>query len=135
MYTKTITYKDFKGNEKTEILNFNLSKREILMLQGSVEGGFDKAIEKIQKDQDMYKMYALFDKLIQAAYGKVSEDGSRFIKNPEISADFVSSAAYDKLFDELTANPELIKDFFIGIVPEEARGSIAAEFQKLNEAE
>lgn len=135
MYTKTIIYKDFKGNEKTETLNFNLSKREIIMLQNSVEGGFDKAIEKIQQDQDMYKMYALFDKLIQAAYGKVSEDGNRFIKNPELLADFVSSAAYDKLFDELTVNPELIKDFFIGIVPEGARENVAAEFQKLSAEE
>ena len=135
MYTRKIIFKDFNGNEKIEVANFNLNRREIAALQGSVEGGFDKAIEKIQEEKDVYKMFALFDKLIQAAYGEVSADGSRFVKSAEITANFVSSAAYDKLFDNLISNPELIKEFFINVVPEDARGTVAAEFQKLNAAE
>lgn len=131
MYTKKITYVDYNGNEKTETAYFNLTKREIIQLQNSVEGGLDKAIQKINESGDQLKVFALFDKMILSAYGKKSEDGSRFIKSPEITEEFVSSAAYDALFDEMTTNPNLIRDFFVGAVPAEMKDSIASEFNKL----
>ena len=124
MFTKNITYTDYNGTVKTEEACFNLSKRDIMILQNSVEGGFDKAIEKINKSGDKFKIFALFDKLILAAYGKKSEDGSRFVKNAEITEDFMSSAAYDALFDEFLENPELIKQFFLDASPAETKDNL-----------
>lgn len=130
MYTKKITYTDYNGNEKTETACFNLTKRELIQLQNSVEGGLDKAINKINESGDQLKIFALFDKLVLAAYGKKSDDGSKFIKNAEVTEDFVSSAAYDALFDEMTSNPNLIKDFFIGVVPADMKDNLASELNK-----
>ena len=130
MYTKKITYTDYNGNERTETAYFNLTKRELIQLQNSVEGGFDKAINKINESGDKLKIFTLFDKLVLAAYGKKSDDGSKFIKNATVTEDFVSSAAYDALFDEMTSNPSLIKDFFIGIVPPDMKDNLASELNK-----
>lgn len=135
MYTKKITYTDYNGIEKTEDICFNLSKRDVMLLQNSVEGGFDVAIEKIKASGDQYKMLALFDRLIQAAYGQKSEDGSRFIKNPALTNEFIQTAAYEALFDEFVTNPEFVKEFFLECSPKEAKASMLEEFNKIGAAE
>ena len=39
MFIKTISYKDFDGNERSEDFYFNLTQSEILKLETSLNGG------------------------------------------------------------------------------------------------
>ena len=39
MFIKTINYKDFDGNERSEDFYFNLTQSEILKLETSLNGG------------------------------------------------------------------------------------------------
>ena len=97
MYTKKVKYEDYFGEMHEETVAFNLTKIEMLKFQSSVEGGLDKYIEKIQKENDPVKMVLFFDMFVKAAYGKISDDGTRFIKNKELTEEFSQSAAYDTL--------------------------------------
>ena len=47
MITKTITYTDYNGVERTEDFMFNLSKAEFAEMELSVNGGFSAYLEKI----------------------------------------------------------------------------------------
>lgn len=131
MFKHIIKYTDYDGNEQAETAYFNLTKLEMVKLQSSVEGGLDKAIEKINADKDAFKIFALFDKLIRASYGKKSEDGKVFRKTPELVEDFAQSAAYEALFNEFLENPNLLKDFFINCVPSDMKQTMATEFNKV----
>lgn len=130
MFAKTVTYTDFNGNEKTEKVYFNLTKSEIIKLQASVDGGLSEAIEKIQKGGDPYKIVPLFDKILLAAYGEKSEDGSRFIKNAMLTEAFSQSAAYDAIFSELMLDKDAASEFFTKVIPADMQGQISAELAK-----
>jgi len=53
-----------------------------------------------------------------------SDDGKRFIKSPELRAEFEQTAAYDELFIELATDDKKLTDFFIGAFPKEFAGEI-----------
>ena len=138
MYTKKVKYEDYLGETHEENVSFNLTKIEMLKFQTSVEGGLDKYIEKLQKENDPIKMVLFFDMFVKAAYGKISDDGTRFIKNKELTEEFSQSAAYDTLFSQIISDPNLIQEFLIGCVPKEFKSQITAEMNKqaaLNSAE
>lgn len=124
MYAKTVTYTDFNGKEQTETVYFNLSKSEIIKLQASVDGGLAEAVEKINKAGDPYKIVPLFDKIFLAAYGKKSEDGSRFVKSHELTEEFSQSIAYDMIFSELMMDKAALSDFFTAVVPNEMQQQV-----------
>jgi hypothetical protein len=110
----------------------------MLKFQTSVKGGLDKYIEKLQKENDPIKMVLFFDMFVKAAYGKISDDGTRFIKSKELTEEFSQSAAYDTLFSQIISDPNLIQEFLIGCVPKEFKSQITAEMNKqaaLNSAE
>lgn len=130
MFKHIIKYVDYDGKEQAETAYFNLTKLEMVKLQSSVEGGLDKAIDKINKDKDSLKIFALLDKLIRAAYGEKSEDGRVFRKTPEMVEEFSQSAAYEALFNEFLENPSLLKEFFVNCVPAEMKQNMLTEFNK-----
>lgn len=130
MFAKSVTYTDFNGNERTEKVYFNLTKSEIIKLQASVDGGLSEAIEKIQKGGDPYKIVPLFDKILLAAYGEKSEDGSRFIKNQMLTEAFSQSAAYDAIFSELMLDKDAASEFFTKVIPADMQGQIREELAK-----
>jgi len=55
--------------------------------------------------------------MIQRAYGEKSPDGRRFMKSPEIFANFVATQAYSDLFMELATNADAASAFVNGILP------------------
>lgn len=130
MFAKSVTYTDFNGNERTEKVYFNLTKSEIIKLQASVDGGLSEAIEKIQKGGDPYKIVPLFDKILLAAYGEKSEDGSRFIKNSMLTEAFSQSAAYDAIFSELMLDKDAASDFFTKVIPADMQQQVREELSK-----
>lgn len=130
MYIKEVTYTDFNDKEKTEKVYFNLTKSEIIKLQASVDGGLAEAIDKIQEGGDPYKIVPLFDKILLAAYGQKSEDGSRFVKNAMLTEAFSQTAAYDAIFSELMMNREAATEFFTNVIPADMRNQVREELAK-----
>lgn len=117
MVTKTITYVDYNGTERTEDFYFNLTKAEAIEWEMSKAGGLAELIKKVVAAQDMPTLISLFKELILKSYGEKSLDGKRFIKSKEISEAFSQTEAYSQLFMELATDADKAAAFVNGIVP------------------
>lgn len=131
MLKKSITYEDFDGNEVTEDYYFHLSKAELIEMEMSHKGGFEKYLTGIVKAEDGAKIIAEYKKLVLMTYGQKSEDGKRFVKTQELRDDFEATEAYSQLFMELCTNAELAAEFVNGVIP---RG-LAENIAKLRESQ
>lgn len=119
MLKRPITYVDFNDVEQTEDFYFNLTRAEILEMMVGPDEGLDKWLEKIVATNNNREILNEFKKIITTAYGQKSADGKHFLKSPEMSAEFLQSAAYDALFTDLTTNAEAAATFVIGILPKD----------------
>lgn len=119
MLKKTITYTDYDGNERTEDFYFNLSRAEVIEMETSVQGGFQKKIERIVSAQDNSEIIPIFKDIILRSYGEKSDDGRRFIKSKELSRDFSQTEAFSELFMELATDDVAGAAFVNGIMPKE----------------
>lgn len=125
MLKKSITYTDFNGKEQTEEFHFHLSPPDLMTLETSSPGGFQKHLETIMESNDGGQILEMFKKLIQLSIGRVSSDGKRFEKSDEIRDAFIQTNAYSVLFMELGADAETAAAFFSGIVPSDLAEEIA----------
>lgn len=118
MIRKEIKFKDFDGNDRTEVAYFNLNQRELTRLNIIPNGGLSAYMRKIVENEDREKIMDFFEKLILASYGKRDEDGIHFVKKDEnghpLSDRFAESAAYDQLFMDLLTDTDAAIDFFNG---------------------
>ena len=64
MLTKTVKYTDYNGNERTETLNFHLTKAEIAEMELSMPGGMSATIQRIIEAQDTKELIAIFKDLL-----------------------------------------------------------------------
>lgn len=119
MLSKSITYTDYNGIERTEVFRFNLTKAEIMEMEMGTSGGFAEMVQKIVDAKDAPAIIRVFKDLVLKAYGVKSDDGKRFIKSPELSAEFAQTEAYSQLFMELATDAEKGAEFINGIVPAE----------------
>lgn len=117
MIKKTIASVDFNGVERKEDYYFNLTKTEISKAQMSVDGGLTTKLQRIVDAQNAPEIMKVFEEFIDMSYGIKSDDGKRFIKSPEILAEFKSTAAYDELFMELISSTKNAIEFIKGILP------------------
>jgi len=118
MLKKTVTYKDFNGEEVKEDFFFHLSKAELIEMEMGYDGGLSGVMKRIIEAQDGRALVMEFKNIILSSYGQKSEDGRRFIKTPELREEFASSEAYSELFMELATNENSAAEFMNGIVPE-----------------
>lgn len=119
MLKRTISFKDYDDNERTEDFYFNLNKAELMEMELSHNGGFQRMIENIVAAQESDKIVEIFKELILKAYGVKSPDGKRFIKTQELRDSFEQTEAYSDLFVELATNADAAVAFVNGIVPAE----------------
>lgn len=117
MYKKTMIYYDYDGNKREEDLFFNLSKAEMIEMQMSTAGGYDKLLTRISKTRDTPELVKVIKDFILKAYGVKSDDGKRFIKSEELSTAFSQTEAYSNLYVELCSNDEEAAKFFKGVLP------------------
>ena len=117
MFSKTITYTDFDGVERTEKFYFNLTKAELLKMEINTAGGLKNKVERIVNAKDNEGIWNMFEQIVDMSYGKKSDDGRRFLKSPEILAEFKDTNDYSEfivsLFEENNAS-----DFINGLVEE-----------------
>lgn len=118
MLTKSITYTDYDGNERTENFMFNLTKAELAELNLTTEGGLQVAIQRIIDSKDIPEITKWFKKIIMMAYGEKSLDGRRFVKSKELSEEFLQTEAYSELFIELISDENAAANFISGVVPQ-----------------
>lgn len=130
MIKKTITYVDYNGTERTEDFFFNLNKAELMEMELGTKGGLAEQLQRIIDAQDTPEIIKVFKTLLLKAYGQKSPDGKRFIKTPEITAEFEQTEAYSELFMELATDDKKAADFVNGIVPKD----ISEEINKQNTA-
>lgn len=117
MLKKTVTYTNFNDEEVTEDFYFNLSKSEVAELELSRKGGLSSYLQTIIASEDPKEIMSTFREIVRKSIGKRSEDGRRFTKTDEITADFMDSGAYDEIFMELVTNADAGAAFINGIVP------------------
>lgn len=121
MFTKTVTYKDFDGNERTEVCRFNLSEPEIIEMETSYPGGLEQMLKKIIEEKDQQKILAVFKELMLKSYGEKTPDGKRFVKSKELSEAFSQTGAYEQLYMRILRDTDFAIEFTKGIMPERVR--------------
>lgn len=125
MYCKKITYTDFDGNPRTEDHYFNLTEAELIEWLSTNSGyTLDKVLENMSKKMDVKGILDATRELIYRAYGEKSLDGRRFIKTPEVKANFMETNAYSVLFMELATDAKKAAEFFNAIIPKNLAASV-----------
>lgn len=117
MYTRTITYTDWNGMERTEEFRFNLTKAELMEMQYEQEGGMREYLQKIIDSKNQKEIMRMFKDLVLKAYGEKSDDGKHFIKNDAVRERFASTPVYSDLFMELSTDANAAATFVNGIMP------------------
>jgi len=126
MVKETIEYTDYDGNQRVEEFWFNLNRAEMLDLQGSVEGGYDRYMEQLMHATKAGEAMEVFKNILLKAYGRKSLDGRKFEKSPEITADFVATQAYSDLYVGLALDPERAAKFMDAVMGADVK-KMAAE--------
>ena len=125
MFKKTITYKDFSGQTRTEDFYFNLTEAEVIeWLTTNTDATLDEVLNNMRKKSDISGLLAATKDLIYRSYGEKSVDGRRFVKTPEVKANFMETNAYSVLFMELCTNAEKSAEFLNNIIPEDMASRI-----------
>lgn len=132
MLKKTITYTDYNGESVTEDFYFNLSKAELLELNVSKKGGYQKWADNIMRAKDEQTLYREIKRIILSAYGIKSDDGRRFIKSKDIRDDFEQTEAFSELLMELATNAEAASNFMKGVLPPDVLAQAEAQQNKMN---
>lgn len=128
MLKQKVKYEDFDGNIQDETLYFNLSRMELVALQGRYgKEDMAKYIEKLIEDKNLEKMYELLNDIVLTAYGVRSEDGKRFIKNEQIREEFVQSLAYGALIEDFHDETRKVLENFVTGITSHIRGLNKAE--------
>ena len=131
MLTKTITYTDYNGVERTETFHFNLSQAELIEMQlGGKDGLYSNKLQKMIDNRDTAAIINTIKEFVLKSYGEKSDDGKRFMKSPEISAAFVQTEAYSQLITELLSDDAKSSEFILGIMPQGLREAAVAEMNK-----
>lgn len=122
MFKKTVTYKDYNGDENTETFWFHLSEAEVTTIEYEAVTnrtlGLVDMIEKIVADMSGKDMIAIIENLVAKSYGVRSTDGKRFMKSDELYAEFKSTGAYSKIFFQLQTDADFLVEWFDGLLPE-----------------
>ena len=117
MIKETISYEDIDGNSKTMDAYFHLSMREMRQL---LKDGIQEKLDAVTSGKaSTDEMFDLIDILIKTSFGKRIESNgeARFVKDPELTEEFMNSDAYDSLLGKLMSDDKFATRFFTGLVP------------------
>lgn len=128
MLKKTITYKDFDGNERTEDHYFNLTQTELAEIALGLPDGLSEIDAAESNEQAAMKMinklggdgvFKFIKELMLKSYG-IRVDGRRFEKSDQISREFSQTLAFDAMFMELMTDDVAAANFVNAVIPAEA---------------
>lgn len=115
MFTKTIKYNDFNGEEKEVTCYFNLTKFEVVEMQIAYGDDLDKHIKEITSSGDNLAIMEMFKDLIRRSYGV--RVGDAFRKSNQDAEDFMHSEPFSEFIMEMMEDTNLAIAFVNGIVP------------------
>jgi len=127
MLKKSITYTTFLGEEITDAFYFNYTQEEIVKINMIGAETIEGALVRLTEERNNEKIYEIVTGIVKGAVGRPSEDGRRFVKTPEILADFLETNAYSDFMVELLfgENPAIaVAEFVNGIIPEKAKKNL-----------
>lgn len=120
MFTKSITYTNFDGEKVTEDHSFHMSEAEIMeWVTTNGDYSIDMLLNRMVEKKRGRDIIAAVKELIYKSYGERSLDGRRFIKTPEVKAEFMETEAYSALFMELVTDAAKAGEFVQGILPKD----------------
>ena len=131
MLKKTITYKDYDGNNKTDVLYFHLNKFEWLELETYTKGGLIENLRHAIETSNAKKTIDILKKIILRAYGEKDPETGSFEKSDDIAIRFSKTEAFSELFYELAYNEDASKAFFLGLIPPELRAEAEKKMQEM----
>ena len=131
MLKKPITYKDYDGNDKTDVLYFHLNKFEWLELETYTKGGLIENLQHAIETGNAKKTIDILKKIILRAYGEKDPETGSFEKSDDIAIRFSKTEAFSELFYELAYNDEASKAFFLGLIPPELRAEAEKKMQEM----
>jgi hypothetical protein len=127
---RVITYQNpFTDEEVTEEHWFHISKADLVEMQmesmnepevrepetGEKLEGFRAKLQRIINSKDGVAILEVVKDMINRSYGK--RDGDRFLKSPEILAEFSATEAFSQLLFDLCTDAEAQAEFMNGIMP------------------
>ena len=138
MVKRNITYRDFEGEERTDVFYFNLTEAELADIELEYDGDMAKKLQNMQEKHDGRGVFAMISNLILRSYGEKTSDGKRFVKNAEMREAFAASDAYSKLLFDLLEDDSKLANFMTAIMPVDIRAKVEERFneeKKVKEAE
>lgn len=106
MFKRTVKYTDYNGKEQEEVCHFNLTKVELAMIDASYEGGFESAMNAMIAKQDTMGLIRAFADILGKAYGEMSADGKRFVKDKAKTDAFITSEVFSEFVMGILNNPD-----------------------------
>lgn len=129
MIKKTVTFKDFDGNDRTEDFYFHLTEQELTEWEFSIDGGLSGVLRRITQSTDLTKYVEIFKDLLIRSYGVKTPDGRGFIKSKEVLDNFIYTQAFSDIYMELATDDKAASEFVNGIIPESLRERANAEMK------
>jgi hypothetical protein len=131
MLKKSITYTGYDGNDKTDILYFNLNKFEWLELEAYTKGGLIENLQHALDTGNTKKTIDILKKIILSAYGEKDPETGAFEKNDDIAIRFSKTEAFSELFFELAYNAASSKAFFLALIPADLRAEAEKKMEEM----
>lgn len=116
MQKLTVSYENFDGETVTEDLYFNLNIRELQEME-EWDIPLTERIAQLTKTENGKDAFNLMRDIVETAYGERSEDGKRFVKNPEIRRNFIEGLAYDEVILQFLDGSLDLGKFIEGLLP------------------
>lgn len=121
MYTKTVPFEDFDGNQRVGTFHFHINESEIMNKELSHTEGWSTWLENLVKTEDRQKLIQEFENFVLIAYGVKDEDGLRFRKSDELRQAFKEHPAYGELVIQLVGDASEASAFINGVFPRNLR--------------
>lgn len=117
MLKKTVTYTDLNGNPQTDVCYFNMNKAELGRMQVKMDGKYIDHLKGLIEKKRIEALYDFFYNLVLDSYGEKSDDGLRFMKDPETRWKFECSVAFSEILIDVIGDKDKMSDFVKGILP------------------
>ena len=130
MLKKSITYTDLDNNKVTEEFYFHMSKAELTTM-AIEEEGIAERLKKLADGGERREIIKAFNDIIRMSVGRRSEDGKRFIKDPDEAQAFMESEAYGELFMELFTDPVAAVEFVKAVIPGDISEKLADQLSDM----
>lgn len=139
MFKKTMTFDDLEGNETTQTLYFNFTKKEVaeLLEFEQLEEKLERLMKPVEESglsqiENNRMAYDTFQDLILRAYGEKGDDNVTFVKNERTRAYLESHVAFVEMIFEFLENPALAAEFIEKCLPGKLVAQAKAEMQREN---